>query len=82
MEKVAPGIDMVLITGAATNGCCESTARDAMMLDFKVIMLSDACAAFTDAMMSRTPARTAGWFATMPTGRPLSRANPTMMLSA
>ncbi|MSP51282.1 MAG: cysteine hydrolase [Alphaproteobacteria bacterium] len=44
----ARGHDMILITGAATNGCCESTARDGMMLDFKVIMLSDACAAFND----------------------------------
>jgi ureidoacrylate peracid hydrolase len=44
----ARGIDAVLITGAATNGCCESTARDAMMLDYKVIMLSDACAPFND----------------------------------
>lgn len=30
-------IDTVLIAGAKTNVCCESTARDAMMLDFKVV---------------------------------------------
>lgn len=42
------GHDTLLIVGAATNGCCKSTARDAMMMDYKVIMLSDACAAFND----------------------------------
>ncbi|MBT7294315.1 MAG: isochorismatase family protein, partial [Rhodospirillaceae bacterium] len=31
-----------------TNVCCESTARDAMMLDFKTVMLSDCCAALSD----------------------------------
>jgi ureidoacrylate peracid hydrolase len=42
-------IDTVLITGTVTNVCCESTARDAMMLDFQTIIVSDACAAHTDA---------------------------------
>jgi len=43
------GIDTVLIAGTATNVCCESSARDAMMLDYRVIMLSDATATWTDA---------------------------------
>lgn len=42
------GIDMLLIAGTTTNVCCESSARDAMMLNFKVAMVSDALAAFTD----------------------------------
>ncbi len=42
------GIDTVLIAGTKTNVCCESTARDAMMLDFKVVMLSDCTAALSD----------------------------------
>lgn len=42
------GIDSLLIAGTKTNICCESTARDAMMLDFKVTMLSDCCAALSD----------------------------------
>jgi ureidoacrylate peracid hydrolase len=42
------GIDTLLIAGTKTNVCCESTARDAMMLDFKVAMLSDCCAALSD----------------------------------
>ena len=41
-------IDTLLIAGTKTNVCCESTARDAMMLGFKVVMLSDCCAALSD----------------------------------
>jgi ureidoacrylate peracid hydrolase len=42
------GIDTVLITGTVTNVCCESTARDAMMLNFKTIMVTNGNAAVTD----------------------------------
>jgi ureidoacrylate peracid hydrolase len=42
------GIDTLLIAGTKTNVCCESTARDAMMLDFKVVLLSDCTAALSD----------------------------------
>jgi ureidoacrylate peracid hydrolase len=42
------GINTMLITGTKTNVCCESTARDAMMLDFDVVMVSDATAALSD----------------------------------
>lgn len=42
------GIDTLLIAGAATNVCCESTARDAVMLDYRTIMVSDANATWTD----------------------------------
>lgn len=35
------GVDTVLITGVATSTCCESTARDASMLDYRTIMISD-----------------------------------------
>ncbi len=43
------GFDTVLIAGTATNICCESTARDAMMLNFRTVMVSDALAAYSDA---------------------------------
>jgi ureidoacrylate peracid hydrolase len=43
------GIDTVMIAGTATNVCCESSARDAMMLNFKVVMVSDGLATHTDA---------------------------------
>lgn len=44
----AEGIDTVLITGTLTNVCCESSARDAMMLNYKTIMVTDGNAAITD----------------------------------
>ena len=44
----ARGLDTVLITGTVTSVCCESTARDAMMLNFKTIMVTDGNAAMTD----------------------------------
>ncbi len=44
----ARGIDTVLVAGTVTNVCCESTARDAMMRNFRAIMVTDANAAFTD----------------------------------
>jgi ureidoacrylate peracid hydrolase len=42
------GIDTVLVGGTKTNVCCDSTARDAMMLDFKSVLLADCCAALSD----------------------------------
>ena len=44
----ARGIESLLVTGTLTNVCCESTARDAMMLDYRVAMLSDGNASLTD----------------------------------
>ncbi len=44
----ARGIDTLVITGTATNVCCESTARDAFMLNFKTIMVSDGNATASD----------------------------------
>jgi nicotinamidase-related amidase len=38
------GIDTVLIAGAVTNICCESSARDAAEQEYKVILVSDALA--------------------------------------
>jgi ureidoacrylate peracid hydrolase len=44
----AQGFDTVIITGTVTNVCCESTARDAMMLNFRTIMVTDGNAANSD----------------------------------
>ena len=44
----AGGYDTVLIAGTVTNVCCESSARDAMMMSFKTVMVSDANAANSD----------------------------------
>ena len=45
----AQGYDTLIITGTVTNVCCESTARDAMMLNFRTIMVTDGNAANSDA---------------------------------
>jgi ureidoacrylate peracid hydrolase len=42
-------IDTVIIGGIVTNGGVASTARDAHMRDYQVIVLEDGCAAFSDA---------------------------------
>ena len=42
------GIRNVAIAGMLTNFCCETSARDAMMLDYRVAMVSDANAARYD----------------------------------
>ncbi|HXQ12064.1 MAG TPA: cysteine hydrolase [Caulobacteraceae bacterium] len=43
------GIAMIVITGTLTNCCCESTAREANMAGYKVMVVADATAAVTDA---------------------------------
>jgi len=48
------GVDTLLIAGTTTNVCCESTARDAMMLNYRVVMVHDALAAYTDAEHNAT----------------------------
>jgi ureidoacrylate peracid hydrolase len=45
----ARGFDTVLITGTVTNVCCESSARDAAMLNFRTVMVSDGNAALSQA---------------------------------
>jgi nicotinamidase-related amidase len=43
-------IDTVVVCGIVTNGGVASTARDAHLRDYKVVVLSDGCAAFSDAL--------------------------------
>ncbi|WP_412541575.1 isochorismatase family cysteine hydrolase [Longispora sp. K20-0274] len=47
-ELAARGIDTVLITGTVTNVCCESSARDASTLGYRVVMVADGNAARRD----------------------------------
>jgi nicotinamidase-related amidase len=42
-------VAMIVVAGTLTNVCCESTAREANMAGFKVIVVSDATAAAGDA---------------------------------
>ncbi len=44
----ARGIDTVLITGTVPNVCCESSARDASTLGYRVVTVADANAARRD----------------------------------
>ena len=48
------GIDTVLVTGTVANVCCESTARDASTLGYRVIMVADANAAIRDEDLNAT----------------------------
>jgi ureidoacrylate peracid hydrolase len=48
------GIDTVVVVGTLTNVCCESSARDAMMLNYKLVFVSDANAAISDAEHNAT----------------------------
>ncbi|MCC6949803.1 MAG: cysteine hydrolase [Bradyrhizobiaceae bacterium] len=58
----ARGIDTVVVVGTLTNVCCESTARDAMMLNYKTIMVSDATATLSDEVHNATLANILGFF--------------------
>jgi len=41
------GVDTLIITGMHTNICCQTTARDGFMRDFKIVLVSDGVASFT-----------------------------------
>ena len=42
------GIEMVVLAGTLTNVCVDSTAREANMRGYKVLIAADACSAVTD----------------------------------
>ena len=50
----ARGIDTVLITGTVANVVCESTARDASTVGYRVLMVADANAARRDQDLNAT----------------------------
>jgi ureidoacrylate peracid hydrolase len=50
----ARAIDTLIVTGTLTNCCSESTARDAMQQNYKVIFVADGNAALTDAEHNAT----------------------------
>jgi len=55
MENLeAKGVDTVIIAGTLTNVCSESSARDAAMHDYKVILAADANAARNEAAHIRS----------------------------
>jgi ureidoacrylate peracid hydrolase len=79
----ARGVDTVIVTGTATNVCCESTARDAMMMNYKVVFVSDANATHTDAEQRATLTAMANIFADVAsTEEVVSRLSPVAALAA
>ena len=50
LERVlrSRNIDTLLLAGTKTNICCETAARAAFDMDFKVVMVEDCCAALSD----------------------------------
>ena len=50
LERVlrSRNIDTLLLAGTKTNICCETAARSAFDMDFKVVMIEDCCAALSD----------------------------------
>lgn len=50
----ARGIDTLIITGTLSNVCCESTARDAMQLNYRVIFAADGNATLSDEVHNGT----------------------------
>src|ERR1700722_1272022 len=58
-------IDTLIISRTLTNVCCESTARDAMQMDYRVVFLADATATLSDAVHNATLNNMAMIFATV-----------------
>ena len=56
------GIRTMVFTGCATNVCVESTARDAFMRDYYVVLTSDGTAAFSEAAHKATLANIGQFF--------------------
>src|ERR1051325_775307 len=80
----AAGIDTLVIAGTATNICCESTARDAFMLNYRTIVVSDANATVSDEAhnaslnaLFTSPTRPFPTRRTMPRSTRCSPASPT-----
>ena len=48
------GIDTLIITGTLTNCCCESTARDAQQMNYRILFISDGTAAQSQAAHDAT----------------------------
>jgi ureidoacrylate peracid hydrolase len=70
----ARGIETLIITGALTNVCCESTARDAMQRNYTVIFVADGNATLTDAEHNATLSNMAMLFADVMTTAEIAAA--------
>ncbi|MET0295351.1 MAG: isochorismatase family cysteine hydrolase [Phenylobacterium sp.] len=68
------GIDTLIVTGCVTNGCCETTARDAHGFNYRVVFVSDGNAAMTDEEHNATLLNLRCYFADVQTAAELSEA--------
>lgn len=57
-----PKIETLIMTGVSTNVCVESTARDGFMLDYHIVLLSDACASYSKKAHEMTMENIRGYF--------------------
>jgi ureidoacrylate peracid hydrolase len=48
LELTNRGIDTLVVTGCFSNSCCESTIRDAVQMNYKVVFVEDGNAASSD----------------------------------
>ncbi len=78
----ARGIDTIVITGTETNVCCESTARDGMMLNYKTIMVSDANSAHDDSHHNSALSNVYGFVDVMTSAEVLARLAPAAQAAA
>jgi len=65
------GIDTLIITGTLTNVCCESSARDAQQMNYRILFASDATAAQTMEAHNGTIENMRGMFADVATTQEL-----------
>jgi len=68
------GLNTLIITGTLTNVCCESTARDAMQMNYRVIFIEDATAARTPAEHNAAIANMRSTFGELLTAKQLTTA--------
>ncbi len=78
----ARGIDTIVIAGTETNVCCESTARDGMMLNYKTAMVSDANAAHDDDHHNSALSNVYGFIDVMTVDEVLARLAPATQAAA
>ena len=52
----------ILVAGIAANACVESTVRDAMQLDYEVVLVSDCTTAADESLLSNTLENTSRFF--------------------
>lgn len=52
VELCRRGIDTLVVVGPLSNVCCQATIRDAMMLNYRAVLVSDANAALSDEVIA------------------------------